>query len=208
MKTVENGKKQYVTKKEFCKICGISESTAYKLIKYKKVNFEKCREGLLHYYKIPICEIEKLLKEKEAKKFISDEDTETIKYYYANKMLGYPDVIDSKDIQAITGYGKEIVRVWINTEKILGIVTRGKFHVAKEDLLDFLISPYYSNIIRKSKIHIADFKKIGIIWKLRPFLNTGTVFYIDNKLYCVLQKMTLVFSFAIPIVILGNIWYN
>lgn len=163
MKTVEKSKKQYVTKKEFCKICGISESTAYKLIKCKKVSFEKCREGLLHYYKIPICEIEKLLAEKESKSFISNEEAEAIKYYYENKMIGYPNVIDSKDIQAITGYGKEIVRVWINSEKILGIVTRGKFHVAKDDLLDFLISPYYSTIIRKSKIHIADFKKIGRI---------------------------------------------
>ncbi len=161
--TVELKDKEHITKKEFCKICGISESTAYKLLKCKKVSFEKCRDGLLHYYKIPICEMERFLEEKDSKRFVSDEDAKVIKHYYENKMIGYPDVIDSKDIQAITGYGKEIVRVWINSEKILGIVTRGKFHVAKDDLLDFLISPYYSNIIRKSKGHIADFKKIGII---------------------------------------------
>ena len=163
MKTVEKSEKQYVTKKEFCKICGISESTAYKLIKCEKINFEKCRDGLLHYYKIPVCEMEKFREEKEAKGFVADADAKVIKLYYENKMIGYPDVIDSRDIQTITGYGKEIVRVWINSEKILGIVTRGKFHVAKDDLLDFLISPYYSNIIRKSKVHVTDFKKIGIL---------------------------------------------
>ena len=31
--------KQYVTKQELCQICNISESTAYKLLKSKKLNF-------------------------------------------------------------------------------------------------------------------------------------------------------------------------
>lgn len=48
--------KQYVTKQELCQMCNISESTAYKLLKSKKLNFEKCCDGLLHYYKIPLAE--------------------------------------------------------------------------------------------------------------------------------------------------------
>lgn len=45
MNVVESTNNLYVTKKEFCKICGISESTAYKLIKNKKVNSEKRCDG-------------------------------------------------------------------------------------------------------------------------------------------------------------------
>ena len=36
------------------------------------------------------------------------------------------------------------------------------FAVAKDDLIDFLLSPYYANIIRKSEEHISDFRNIGI----------------------------------------------
>lgn len=160
-----NENSQYVTKIEFCKMCGISSSTAYKLIKKGKVSKTECCDRLLHYYKIPISEIEQYRKEQEKKhrQTLSDKEVTIISKYYRTKMKDYPDVIESKDIQAITGYGKEIIRVWINSEKILGVVVRKKFRVAKEDLIDFLVTPYYSNIIRKSKTHIADFTIMGLI---------------------------------------------
>ena len=59
--------KQYVTKQELCQICNISESTAYKLLKSKKLNFEKCCDGLLHYYKIPLCEVQQYMREQAEK---------------------------------------------------------------------------------------------------------------------------------------------
>ena len=104
----------------------------------------------------------KYLQEKQSKKEISVEYEKKLKKYYADKLKSYETLITSKDIIKITGYGREAIRNWINSEKILGVVVRGKFCVSKEDLLDFLISPYYFNIIRKSEIHIEDFKKIGI----------------------------------------------
>jgi len=160
-----NENSQYVTKNEFCKMCGISSSTAYKLIKNGMVSKTDCCERLLHYYKIPISEIEKYRNEqlRKQRQTLSEAEIKIISKYYRVKMKDYPDVIESKDIQAITGYGKEIIRVWINSEKILGVVVRKKFRVAKEDLIDFLVTPYYSNIIRKSKTHIEDFTAIGLI---------------------------------------------
>ena len=163
MNVVESANNLYVTKKEFCKICGISESTAYKLIKSKKVNFEKRHDGLLHYYAIPIKEAERYIYEKTNRGVLAKEQISSIKSYYRNKMRDYPKIIDAKDIRTITGYGKEIIRKWINSEKILGVVVRKRFRVAKEDLIDFLASPYYSRIIRKSMTHIEDFQSIGII---------------------------------------------
>lgn len=146
----------YITKQELCAMCGISPSTAYKLLKTKKIRFEKCRDGLLHYYKIPVSDAIVYMQERASRLFLTDKQAEIRRQYYKNKMRHFPDVIDAKDIRMITGYGKETIRIWINSEKILGVVSRKRFKVAKEDLLDFLVSPYYETIIRKSKTHLAD----------------------------------------------------
>lgn len=90
-----------------------------------------------------------------------DDYQKRIKKYCEDKLKPYDDLITSKDIRIITGYGKEAIRNWINSEKILGVICRGKFRIAKDDSLDFLISPYYFSITRKSKTHIEDFEKIG-----------------------------------------------
>ena len=154
--------KQYITKQELCQICNISESTAYKLLKSKKLNFEKCCDGLLHYYKIPLCEVQEYMREQAEKGHYSEKEKEMISRYYRKKLKDYPDLIRAKDIQSVTGYGKESIRKWINSKKILGVVVRKRFAVAKDDLIDFLVSPYYANIIRKSEKHISDFRNIGI----------------------------------------------
>ena len=153
--------KKFLTKAEFCDFCGISKSTGYQLMKNRKVEFVRCCEGLLHYYKIPIEEAYRYLREKELKNKLPGDYKKRIKEYYEDKLEPYHDLITSNDIMEITGYSGEAVRNWINSGKLLGVVIRKRFCVAKEDLLDFLISPYYFNIIRKSKTHIEDFEKIG-----------------------------------------------
>ena len=78
-------------------------------------------------------------------------------------MADYPDALRAKHIQDVTGYGKETVRKWINSGKIQGIVVHKRFVVDKDALIDFLTTPYYFSIIRKSKTHLADFQSIGIM---------------------------------------------
>ena len=87
MNVVESANNLYVTKKEFCKICGISESTAYKLIKSKKVNFEKRHDGLLHYYAIPIEEAEQYIHQRANRVVLTKEQISSIKAYYRNKII-------------------------------------------------------------------------------------------------------------------------
>ena len=159
LNSIQNG----VMKKEFCELCGISPSTAYKLLKSKKVHFEKCRDGSVQYYNIPMNEITKYLDEKSNRGKLSKTQVELVRSYYTIKMKDYPDAITSIDIQVVTGYSKEIIRRWIKSDKIIGCVSRKKYRIAKDDLIDFLISPYYAKIIRKSKTHIQDFKQLGII---------------------------------------------
>ncbi len=163
MKNGLNSTQNCVMKKEFCELCGISPSTAYKLLKSKKVHFEKCRDGSVQYYSIPMDEITKYLDEKSNHGKLSKTQIELLRSYYTIKMKDYPDVITSIDIQVVTGYSKEIIRKWIKSDKIIGCISRKKFRIAKDDLIDFLISPYYAKIIRKSKTHLQDFKQLGII---------------------------------------------
>ena len=153
----------YITKVEFCELCNISESTGYKLIKNKKMIFEKCRDGLLHFYKIPLSEVERYKREKAQKGIFSEIEFKKIQLYYEKKLFCYSDVIEAQDIREITGYGKEAIRKWINNERILGIVVKNRFKVAKDDLFDFLVSPYYQNINRKSSVHKADIRQIQLI---------------------------------------------
>ena len=157
MYSTQNSEKKHLTKMEFCNLCGISESTGYKMMKNRKVKFVKCRDGLLHYYKIPIEEAYRYLRKKELKNKLPSDYQERIKKYYEDKLKSYDDLITSKDIRTITGYGKEAIRNWINSEKILGVVCRGKFRIAKDDLLDFLIIRKYLKIKLHSCININIF---------------------------------------------------
>lgn len=160
---IGNIQKDYITKAEFCEMCNISKSTGYKLIKTGKVHFEQCRDGLLHFYKIPLSEVERYKQEIARKGILTGIKLVNNRWYYEKKLIAYNDIIDAQDIRTITGYGKEIIRKWINSEKILGVVVRKRFKVAKDDLIDFLLSPYYQNIIRKSNTHKEDMKRIKLL---------------------------------------------
>lgn len=153
---------QYVMFKEFCDICGICPATARKAIANKSVRFQKCQSGRLHYYQIPLQDVLQYKEKREKRGYLSEEKIKQMRMYYDKKLKDYSDLITAYDIRCITGYGKEIIRQWINREKILGVVVRGKFCVAKEDLIDFLVSPYYERIIRKTPAHIADRKAMNI----------------------------------------------
>ena len=155
--------KSYVSKEEFCKICGISLKTGYKLLKMKKIKYEKCCDRLLHYYKIPYSEIERYLTRKEDYLEVYKQNKSKIRAYYLKILETYPDCLESKDIRKITGYGKEAIRSWINSSKIIGIKVRGTYKVSKEDLADFLESKYYYCIRKKSKQHVMDFLSLNLI---------------------------------------------
>ena len=81
MCSTQKSDKKFLTKAEFCDFCGISKTTGYKLMKNQKVKFTRCCEGLLHYYKIPIEEAYRYLREKELKNKLSGEYQKRIKEY-------------------------------------------------------------------------------------------------------------------------------
>lgn len=153
----------YVSKEEFYKLCHISKKTAYKLIKSGRIKAIKRKCGLLHCYEIPISEIQRLESVRRYLNKLREEEIGKVKEYYCEKLQKYPDVITSEDVQTITGYVKETVRRWIQSGKLVATVYKSKFIITKNDFLDFVTSPSYVGITRKSQEHLTDFIKLGIV---------------------------------------------
>ena len=154
-----------VSKEEFYKLCHISKKTAYKLIKSGRIKANKRNCASRHCYEIPISEIERLESIRFYLNKLREEEIDKVKEYYFEKLQSYPDVITSEDVQAITGYAKETVRRWIQSGKLVATVYKSKYIITKNDFLDFVISPSYVGITRKSREHLADFIKLGIVDK-------------------------------------------
>lgn len=144
---------EHITKLQFCEICGIGKSTAYKLLKSGKVSYEECVERLLHYYKIPLIEALKYKYDKEVEGVLSDSDADNTRTYYENILVDYDDALSILDIHMITGYSKETIRRWIIQGYIIAVKVREKIKVSKEDFIDFATSKRYRNICRKIKKH-------------------------------------------------------
>ena len=153
----------YVSKEQFYKLCHISKKTAYKLIKSGRVKAIKQNCGSLHCYEIPISEIERFESVRCYLNKLREDEIIKTRNYYSEKLKKYPDVITSEDVQAITGYVKETVRKWIQGGKLVATVYKSKYVIVKNDFLDFVISPSYVGITRKSQEHLADFIKLGIV---------------------------------------------
>lgn len=152
---------EHITKLQFCEVCGICKSTAYKLLKSGRVSHEECVERLLHYYKIPLIEALQYKYDKEVKGVLSEDEIDGTRSYYENILLRYDDALSIWDIHLITGYGKETIRKWIIKGYIFAVKVREEFKVSKEDFIVFLTSQRYCNIFRKTekdKANIAAIK--------------------------------------------------
>ncbi len=154
-----------VSKEEFYKSCRISKKTAYKLIKSGRIKAIKRTCGSLHCYEIPISEIERLESIRRYLKKLREQEIGKVKEYYSEKLQSYHDVITSEDVQTITGYAKETVRRWIQSEKLVATVYKSKYIITKNDFLDFVTSSHFVGITRKSREHLLDFIKLGIVDK-------------------------------------------
>ena len=82
--------------------------------------------------------------------------------FYSEKLSGYHDVITIKDVICFTGYCKESVNRWCRSNVIKHFTRNRKHYIPKRFFIEFLCSPRFRLIQRKSLTHlqmIAEFQK-------------------------------------------------
>ncbi|HMM06763.1 MAG TPA: hypothetical protein PKD52_08875 [Clostridiales bacterium] len=154
---------EYVTRKEMAVIMGICESKAYSLEKQGKIPYEYTSTSDGKRQKIKTADI--LLYQYEQMCFneLENEYVEALRRYFEKQLKAYPNVLRTSDVKRLTGYVKTTINNWILRNELKALCyknqrikspQRGKGTlIAKEAFINFLISPYYRNIVRKSALH-------------------------------------------------------
>ena len=149
----------FVTKKEFCEICGIAPTTATALERSGKIPYEQEVDGLLHFHRIKLTDVIAYLSEKECWQAPDSHYVLTMRDFYEREFMDCPEVLRIHDVRRLTGYSKTCVTGWINRGRLKGVHHLNSFKITKANLIDLVVSPYYRSITRKSSTHIAAMKK-------------------------------------------------
>ena len=165
-KILNNARKydEYVTKDEFCNICGICPHKATVLLKKRVIFAEKrCkyvhgnkRNYYLHYYEIAISDVLDYARANAPVADCSNGEKMKIRIYYEKLFEDVPDRISLKEVAKLLGYSHNSVIRWINKNVISSVKIKERYYVAKDDLLSFVISDYYINIFDRSEKHITN----------------------------------------------------
>jgi hypothetical protein len=166
---------EYMSQKEMAALLGISKSTAYAiqkqgLIPFRYINTPEGRRQ-------EIRTIDVLRYQYEQMRFHdNDHDfADMLRPYYEKLLRTYPQTLLVADIKRFTGYAKTTVNDWIGRGLLKALCYKGQnitslkrgrgLQIAKEAFIDFLISPYFRNISRKSPLHkrqVQDCEKLFI----------------------------------------------
>ena len=139
---------------EFGKLVGMYRTGVYKNI--MKGTLPATKKGGRYY--ISLEQVEPFKKDHFVKREISETDKVRLKNYYITKHKNEPDAMTYQDIIRITGYHFNSVSRMLREENVEVIKLRYKNVVAKDDVIEFLLSPTYNKQRRKSAIHSRDIK--------------------------------------------------
>jgi|AGTN01.2.fsa_nt_gi hypothetical protein len=154
---------EYVTRKEMAVILGICASKAYNLEKQGHIPYEYTSTFDGRRQKIKTSDI--LLYQYEQIRFneSDNEYVEALRDYFDKQLKEYPKLLRVSDVKRFTGYVKTTINNWILRNELKALCyknqrikspRRGKGTlITKESFIDFLASPYYRNIARKSALH-------------------------------------------------------
>lgn len=81
-------------------------------------------------------------------------NTRKLEKYYTSKFKEYEDVMTISDVMKLTGYSKSAITQWVNIGKLKSFYVRNKTLIPKPYLMEWLLSPEYNGIERKSKKHV------------------------------------------------------
>lgn len=160
---------EVITKEQLWKLCHISKNTARILLQSGKI---PCiySGGQTRCYKILKKDVIKYLARRDTSPeyyAISKEENgsnnrrcssitvpeEDMHQYYTFLLRNFPDVMDSKMISDITGYGTTAINNWCKQNLIQHFKIAGRNMIPKVYLVDFFCSNYFRTIARKTEWH-------------------------------------------------------
>ena len=167
----------FLSKEQFCQICHIGKRTAERLIS----------EGLL-----PAIDTHKrtnryLIARADIETYLQDREQYPEKYGYEFRTYGkfadydkasarrmrtiaeaiwenMPDLLTAYDIAAMLGYRSETIYRWHIRFRIRSFNVHGKLLIPKESVLDFVESPEFHLVERKSKSHYDLIRRAYYEW--------------------------------------------
>jgi len=163
---------EFVNQEQMCEICGICKKTAYKLEYSGKIPYTVEINHLIHTHKIKLTDVLTYLYEKECRQEADSEYMLFMREFYEKQFVDYPDVVLMSDIEKMTGFSKTGITQWIHRNELKplmnkkGLIKKG-FHVPKEYLIDFLVSPNYRRIKNKSEKQKKDMRQFEIWYRQR-----------------------------------------
>ena len=147
---------EYITQLQALEICRVAPKTIRKWQQEGHLQFEVVNDGLRHCHAIKRDDILALLYSKHCLEPVDGDYMIAMRRYYIQKYISYPDGLVVSDVVEMTGYVKQTVAKWMH-KNLLNGYNRGKlFRIPKKHLIDFVCSPYYRQIVRKSKTHTID----------------------------------------------------
>ena len=146
---------EFITQKQMYEICGVCKSTAYIAEQHGTIPYEKEANRLIHTHKIKLLDALVFKYRREHGYRHDDEYISYLRRFYNKRLKGFSDVLMVADISEITGFTKQSVQRWIRREYMKAFTKNRGFHIPKECLIDFLVSPAYNAIQDKSDKQIA-----------------------------------------------------
>ena len=158
---------EVITQKQMYEICGVCKSTAYMAEQRGDVPYEKEVNRLIHTHRIKLLDALAYKYKREHGYRQDDEYISYLRRFYIRQLKGFPNVLLVADVSEITGFIKQSVQRWIGRGHIKAFTKRRGFHIPKESLIDFLVSPIYNGIQDKSEKQIAALQEFGIWYSAR-----------------------------------------
>jgi hypothetical protein len=164
---------KYITQKEMAAMLNICTSKAYVLQKHGQIPFEYISTAKGRRQQILTADVLRYLYEQICFIETANEFEGMLRIFFEKRLKSYPQLLRVSDIQRFTGYAKTTINNWFDRDLLKSLCHQnqqikssqsGKATlIRKGAFIDFLISPYYRTIDRKSTLHreqAQDYQKL------------------------------------------------
>jgi len=131
-------------------MCGdICKKVAYEAIHSRKMKHIKSG----HSYYVSKDDIVDFLYERDCLQEANDPFILHMRNFYEALYKNYPDIVNSFQLEEMLGYGRSAILKWLQTGLVKSYWCNEAYKIKKEEAILFVLSPYYRQIRRKSKLH-------------------------------------------------------